>query len=77
MSKTHVIEVSEQAVNGRCDRCGAQAYVEVAMIAGDLKFCSHHAKEHWDYIMSLGVMVADHRPFLVKQEAKLVEPAGT
>ena len=76
--KSHVIEVTEQGMSGQCDRCGAQAYVEVAMIANDLKFCSHHANENWDYIMSLGVMVADHRPFLAKQEEKLIEhPAVT
>lgn len=26
----------------RCDRCGAQAYVWVKGISGDLLFCGHH-----------------------------------
>lgn len=26
----------------RCDRCGAQAYVKVSGVSGDLMFCSHH-----------------------------------
>lgn len=26
----------------RCDACGAQAYVQVIGIAGDLLFCGHH-----------------------------------
>jgi hypothetical protein len=28
----------------RCDRCGAQAWVRVALANGDLTFCGHHAK---------------------------------
>lgn len=30
----------------RCDRCGAQARVRVALASGELLFCGHHAKEH-------------------------------
>ncbi len=31
----------------RCDRCGAQAYVRVVLLAGgELLFCSHHFSEH-------------------------------
>ena len=31
----------------RCDRCGAQAYVQVWLNNGlDLMFCVHHHKEH-------------------------------
>ena len=26
----------------RCDRCGAQAYVRVALAGGELLFCAHH-----------------------------------
>lgn len=29
----------------RCDSCGAQAYVRVTLVSGDLLFCSHHANE--------------------------------
>ena len=29
----------------RCDRCGAQAYVRVRLITGELHFCAHHAKQ--------------------------------
>ncbi len=31
----------------RCDRCGAQAYVRVSLVAGgELLFCGHHARAH-------------------------------
>ena len=30
----------------RCDRCSAQARVRVTLLAGELTFCAHHAKEH-------------------------------
>jgi len=30
----------------RCDACGAQAYVRVELVTGELLFCSHHAKEN-------------------------------
>jgi len=26
----------------RCDSCGAQAYVKVTGVSGELTFCSHH-----------------------------------
>lgn len=26
----------------RCDSCGAQAYVKVSGVSGELTFCSHH-----------------------------------
>jgi hypothetical protein len=28
--------------NDRCDGCGAQAYVHVQGVAGELMFCGHH-----------------------------------
>ncbi|MEY4296204.1 MAG: hypothetical protein RL016_50 [Actinomycetota bacterium] len=30
----------------RCDSCGAQAYVRVRLVSGELLFCSHHANEN-------------------------------
>jgi hypothetical protein len=32
----------------RCDRCGAQAHVRAVMDHGDLLFCRHHGRAHWD-----------------------------
>lgn len=56
------------AIN-RCDRCGGQAYVEVALDSGGtLLFCCHHTNEHEEALKQLEATIADHRPFLLKQE---------
>ena len=36
-SKMRVLNASD-----RCDSCGAQAYVKVSGVSGELTFCSHH-----------------------------------
>lgn len=66
----HVIEVPEKSMDAtmRCDRCGAQAYVEVALKSGTLLFCAHHMREH-EGKMPEYAMIADHRPHLQAQEA--------
>lgn len=43
----------------RCDRCGAQAYLRVEMVAGELLFCAHHAREHRDRILETATSVSD------------------
>lgn len=30
----------------RCDMCGAQAYVRVTLVSGELLFCAHHGTEY-------------------------------
>ena len=53
----------------RCDRCGAQAYVRVTLVAGgDLLFCGHHFREHEARLRPLAVEVQD-------ETAKLTVPA--
>ena len=38
---------SQLKATDRCDRCGAQAYVRVSLVAGgELLFCAHHARAH-------------------------------
>lgn len=39
-----VAEKQEKTLNAndRCDSCGAQAYVKVAGVSGELYFCGHH-----------------------------------
>lgn len=74
----HVIEVTEKGMQAidRCDRCGAQAYVEVALESGGvLLFCSHHATENWGKLLTMNAIIADHRPALAKQETKQEAPA--
>jgi hypothetical protein len=61
----------------RCDRCGAQAFVEVALnTGGTLLFCAHHADEHEDKIMALDAVVADHRPFLTAAQEDAARKLG-
>jgi hypothetical protein len=44
----------------RCDRCGAQAYVQVVLTSGgDLLFCGHHAKIHIDKVRPLAEVIYD------------------
>ncbi len=44
----------------RCDRCGAQAYLRVALqVGGELLFCAHHAREHEDKLKEVAVTVVD------------------
>lgn len=44
----------------RCDRCGAQAYLRVALHSGgELFFCAHHAREHGDALRDIATVVRD------------------
>jgi hypothetical protein len=43
----------------RCDRCGAQAYVRVVLMSGDLLFCAHHARRHATAFEGVAVHVQD------------------
>ena len=44
----------------RCDRCGAQAYVQVVLTSGgELLFCAHHAKAHIDKVRPLAAEIND------------------
>lgn len=40
-----ITEVPELNASDRCDVCGAQAYIRVALATGELMFCSHHGNE--------------------------------
>jgi hypothetical protein len=43
----------------RCDRCGARAYLRVALKAGELLFCAHHGREHLPRLSSVALSVQD------------------
>lgn len=40
----HLVKTKDKILNAldRCDSCGAQAYVRVIGVTGELDFCSHH-----------------------------------
>lgn len=43
---------TEMTAHDRCDRCGAQAFVETAHQKSNLLWCFHHYKEHKDILLS-------------------------
>jgi hypothetical protein len=45
----------------RCDQCGAQAYVRVALASGTLDFCGHHYGAHAPALTQLAVAIHDQR----------------
>lgn len=45
MIETDPTSTAELTALDRCDSCGAQAYVRVALASGELYFCAHHATE--------------------------------
>ena len=52
----------------RCDRCGAQAYVRVAISGMTLDFCAHDYKAHGPALVAKGAtIVADQRSQLAQQ----------
>lgn len=54
----------------RCDRCGAQAYVRVRLITGELHFCAHHAKQFDASLKKIAVEIVD-------ETDRLDSPTGT
>lgn len=58
--------------NDRCDSCGAQAYVQVTGVTGDLVFCNHHYNKIMDSIpgyekmMNFAYNILDERERLVE-----------
>jgi hypothetical protein len=64
-------------VADRCDSCGAQAYVWVNGVSGDLLFCAHHYSSivdnaiGYDKIIKFAYQIVDERDRLI--ENRLVE----
>lgn len=43
----------------RCDKCGAQAMVRAKLVAGELYFCGHHAREAGNKLVLSSIEVYD------------------
>ena len=62
--------------NDRCDSCGAQAYVQVTGVSGDLLFCGHHYNKimdnavGYDKMMKFAYQVLDERERLIENRTK-------
>lgn len=60
----------------RCDSCGAQAYVHVSGVTGDLMFCAHHYNHivdnavGYDKMMKFAYQVVDERDRLIENRLK-------
>ena len=68
-----VVESTERSLTAqdRCDRCGAQAYMEVIAEGwpSELRFCNHHASIHEAALnQAPDIVVVDERHHLIAQE---------
>lgn len=51
-------------VEDRCDRCGAQAFVIVRGVNGELYFCGHHFSKHEKALDRYAYEIVDERDFI-------------
>ena len=54
----------------RCDACGAQAYVWVNGVNGDLLFCGHHFAKNENKIREYAYEIIDERERLIEDKSK-------
>lgn len=63
-------------ISDRCDRCGAQALVQVNGISGSLLFCGHHYnnimndQEGYSKMMSFMISIVDEREMFNENRSK-------
>jgi len=63
-------ELSRLTALDRCDRCGAQAYVQVELVAGaELLFCGHHARQYEVKLREVAIVIHDETDRLVSAPA--------
>lgn len=57
---TSLTQRSRLTANDRCDRCGAQAYVQAELLAGaELLFCAHHGRQYLDKLSEVAIVIHD------------------
>jgi hypothetical protein len=70
MSEQLMLESVPLNALDRCDRCGAQAYVRVVLIAGgELMFCAHHGKEYAEKLKTVAAKIQDESDKLIETPA--------
>lgn len=62
--KTMEKKIQSLTVNDRCDRCGAQAFVAVKGLSGELLFCGHHFSKHQFELEIWSYQIIDEREFI-------------
>jgi len=68
-----LVEAKEWMLTGldRCDACGAQAYVQIKGVAGDLMFCGHHFKKaDGDKLQAFAFEIIDERDRLIENKSQ-------
>jgi hypothetical protein len=68
-----VVETKEWVLTAedRCDSCGAQAYVQIKGISGELMFCAHHYnKASGDKLNSFAFETIDERERLIENRLR-------
>jgi hypothetical protein len=60
---TKETEIIERKIgkNDRCDSCGAEAFVLVKMISGELMFCGHHYMKNQKALNKQSYEIVDER----------------
>ena len=67
MTEVPVMEARTITAQDRCDRCGAQAYMRAELLAGELLFCAHHAREHGNKLESVAIAITDETSRLAQK----------
>ena len=60
-------EEIELTAKDRCDSCGAQAFVYVKGLSGELYFCGHHYAKNEEKLKSLSFTTIDKRDTINKK----------
>jgi len=61
MTDTLIKDEKKLKILDRCDRCNAQAFVLVKMVAGELMFCGHHYAKHQTTLDKMAFEIIDER----------------
>lgn len=55
------MEERQLKIADRCDRCGAQAFVLVKGVSGELYFCGHHYAKNEEALSKFAYEIIDER----------------
>ena len=64
MTETQIVEERQIKIADRCDRCGAQAFVLVKGVSGELYFCGHHYQKNEAALIKFAYEVVDERNYI-------------
>lgn len=74
---TSLTQRSRLTADDRCDRCGAQAYVQVELLAGaELLFCAHHARQYQEKLTEVALVIHDETSRLAETLSSVATVSG-